>query len=157
MVKRLEPHQRKGKDKELREKADLLSFTHDIPKDRLFHATDDPKEQRKLANELIEWADLEESTVLDTFPLKKKINPRWFYNMAKDDNYFSQCLSYARAKIGEREELKLGNSHDYLMKKLPLYSTQWIEAEEKKQAAARATTATIVERYIELPNCGTKE
>ena len=43
MVKRLEPHQRKGKDKELREKADLLSFTHDIPKDRLFHATDDPK------------------------------------------------------------------------------------------------------------------
>lgn len=157
MVRRLEPHERKGKDKELREAALLLKSARDLSDDHLFHATDDPKVQQRLANELAEWADREDSVVLDSFPLSKRINPRWFYNMAKNNTYFAQCLEYARARIGERLEMKLQGNPVYQLKALPIYSTPWADYEEKKQEAARATQATVVERYIELPNCGLKE
>lgn len=123
----------------------------------LFQATDDEKQQREWANELMEWADLDDSFILDTFPLKKRISPHRFYNMARENNYFSQCLSYAKARIGERLQMKLINDRDYIKNQIPKLDALTIEYEQKKQEAARATQATVVERYIELPNCGLKE
>lgn len=136
---------RAAKDEDLKEKASLLVSGRDLlPETRLYHATDNVELQNRLGNELMEWVDKEDSLLLDTFPLSKRMAPRWFYNMASKNPYFEQCLSYAKARLGERMEEKLKNNPLYLQKALPLYSTLWIEAEDKK-LKENANTITVYE------------
>lgn len=154
MVRRLEPHERKGKDKELREIANLVSS---CPREGLFMATDDVSLQNRLGNEMMEWADLDDSFVLDAFPLKKRMSPPKFYKMAEQNPYFAECLSYAKSRIGERYHKGLAGFERYMEKQLSKLDALWIEAEERKLAATQAGAHKPVERYIELPNCGLKE
>lgn len=152
---------RTKRDADLREAADLVKSAREakLPNTRLFHCSDDVQWQNRMGNELIEWADNRESLVLDNFPLSKKLAPYWFYNMRNKNAYFAQCLEYAKAKIGERLQMKLlsdkiSGSQEYMIKQLPKLDTLWIE-ERKENLANKDRIDPIVN--IVMPDCGTEK
>jgi len=99
-----------------------------------FFCSDDVKWQNEIANDLMDWADIDDSRLLDSFPLSRRLSPRRFYKMAEKNAYFAECLEYAKAKLGERMEIKIVDQPQYISKALPMYSTLWEMAEEKKKA-----------------------
>jgi hypothetical protein len=130
---------------------------HDVEKRKLFFCSDDLKWQNEIGNNFMDWADMDTSLDLDSFPLSRRYSPSRFYRMRDNNPYFAECLEYARAKIGERISAKLQERPDYQMKMLPMYSTLWIEAEERKTAE----TNKFVHEYkiveVEIPAIGKSE
>jgi hypothetical protein len=100
----------------------------------------------------MDWADLDTTLDLDSFPLSRRYSPTRFYRIRESNPYFAECLEYAKAKIGERISAKLQNRHDYQMKMLPLYSTLWIEAEERKTAQESKFVHEYKVVDIEMPS-----
>ena len=142
-----------GKDKELRDRADVLRFARELPEVKLYHCSDDVQWQNRMGTELMEWAERDDSRILDNFPLSKRLAPQWFYRMKDKNDYFAQCLQYAKAKIGVRLEEKIIDHPIHISKSLPLYGTLWVEAEEKKLSATKSsnTPANII---VQMPNFG---
>ena len=143
----------KGKHKILNEVAAVVKSVRELPPTKLFHCSDDVKWQNQIGDDLMEWADKEDSRLLDSFPLSRRLAPEWFYKMAKKNPYFAQCLSYAKAKLGERMEDKIKDNPIHISKALPLYSTLWIEAEQKKQDAQNAISGPT-NITVKMPNLG---
>lgn len=144
-----------NKNQELREKAEMLRSAREIvPQTKLHHISSDPDWQRAIADELAEWADKEDSRLLDSFPLSKRIAPMWFYRMANDNEYFARALQYAKAKLGERMEERIQDSPIYISKALPMYSTLWMEAEERKLKEESKYVYEIKEVKVAIPVIG---
>lgn len=157
MVRKLEMHERRGKDVELREKALLLKSAREQEKAQQkqirFFCSDNVAWQNEMANRLVEWADKEDSRLIDAFPLSQHLSPRRFYKIAETNNYFAACLEYAIAKLGERMEDKIKDHPIHISKALPLYSTLWIQAEQKKQDAQNAISGPT-NITVKMPNLG---
>lgn len=124
---------------------------------KLYHCSDDVLWQNQIGRDLMEWAEKEDSRLLDDFPLSRRLAPQWFYRMALTNNYFAQCLQFAKAKLGTRMEHKVKNHPSYIAKALPMYSTLWIEAEDKKNAEESRFVHQYKEISIEIPVITTKK
>ena len=147
-----------NKNQELRERAELLSSARDFaPETRLTHVSSNPEWQRAISDELVEWANKEDSRLIDSFPLSKRIAPRWFYKMANDNEYFARALQYAKAKLGERMENMVKDSPGYIAKALPMYSTVWEDAEERKLKEESKYVYEVKEIKVAMPVIGETE
>lgn len=105
--------------------------------------SDDEEWQNQIGNDLMDWSNTDEAMVLDTFPLSRYLSPSRFYKIAEKNPYFAQCLEYARAKLGEKMELKIKDNPIHISKALPIYSTLWIEAEDRKNKSATPQLASV--------------
>jgi hypothetical protein len=139
------PRKPRGTTKDLIEAGNLVKSARDkIPEVKLFHCSDDEKWQNDMGNRLMEWVDKDTTNALDNFPLSQRLAPRWFYNMAKTNNYFAQCLQYAKARIGSRLHEKVENNQLYIMKSIPLHMTMWEDQEEKRLNSEAKGAAQII-------------
>lgn len=86
-------------------------------------------DRKQLADDLIEWAMLEDSLNLCGFAALKLIPPRKIWQFSVEDDYFREAYDLAKAMIGERRDKMLNakllatesyklNAHvyDYFMK-----------------------------------------
>lgn len=88
------------------------------------------EEQNVLADELIEWAQQEDSLFLEKFPLSKFLSPYLFFKLAKSNknDYFTRAVDFARACCSIRQ-LEGNHSIDsaIIQKLLPVYNRQYQE------------------------------
>src|ERR1700679_751743 len=73
-----------------------------LPKKRLKECPHDELSQNRLGNELVEWVIHTDTLTLSDFPLSRSLGPSRFYKMAKYNQYFEDCLDFARHMIASR-------------------------------------------------------
>jgi hypothetical protein len=146
---------KRGTDSNIDDMKDTAKLLSSGAPTKLFMATDDVNVQNRLANEMMDWADLDDSFVLDSFPVMKRMSPIKFYKMAEKNTYFAECLSYAKSRIGERYHRGLAGFEKYMDKQLSKLDALWIEAEEKKQAAQAQSGPSKIDLHFD--NWGEKK
>ena len=91
-----------------------------------------------LSDELIEWADKEDSILLQQFALSKKISPYNFYDFAKKskNEYFKQAFEYARAQCSIKMVMHGSKLKDIAVNRyMPIYDifyNQYITDKENR-------------------------
>jgi hypothetical protein len=145
---------------ERREYREVLASARaeEIEKDKKrFFCSKDKDWQNQIGRDLMEWAETDEARLLDSFPLKRGYSPRRFYKMAESNEFFAECLEYAKARLGEKIEGKLKDNSVYLFKALPLYSTLWEDQEERKRKDDSKFVHVYKEVQVEIPVIGKKD
>jgi hypothetical protein len=89
----------------------------------------DPLEQNKLGNEMCDWIIENYNCVtLEDFPIGKRYAPSRFYKMAEQNEYFDNCLNFARRLVGSRLVNGWKNDlfeKDFCLRLLPLYNEEY--------------------------------
>lgn len=88
----------------------------------------DEQKQNKLANELLDWVNNEDSFAIEDFPISKSIAPSRFYQCANDNEYFAEALELARYTIGSKLQKGMREKilpKDYVLRLLPLYNEEY--------------------------------
>lgn len=106
---------------------------------------------RILADELIQWAELDNSLIFDEFALLKKITPMHFHELPEKSEYFAQAYNYAMRMVGTRRERLAQEgflNHHMVMATMPLYDPiyrKWILMQKSKEENKGATKLIVVE------------
>jgi len=115
----------------------------------------DKEEQNQMADELISWALIPSSVLLEEFPLSKNISPYRFFKFAKEESneYFTDAFDFARSCCAVRmqkgeHELDIGLLH----KIFPLYHRQYdeylIEKENRAIEAKKIVTGNEDVQFV---------
>jgi hypothetical protein len=125
-----------------------------LPKKRLKECPHDQASQDRLGNELVDWVVNTYTLTLSEFPLSKSYGPSRFYKMANYNEYFADCLDFARHMIAVRlqkgwEDKTL--EKDYVKTWLPIYDEGYRDivmqrhkiTEESRNAVASTFNITI--------------
>ncbi len=136
----------------------VVNSARTTERNKMFFAPGDEKEQNKLGNDLVDWANLETSLFLSEFPKARHLWSRSFYNIAKKNEYFALCLGYAKDRIGERLQVrllaeKIQGSQEYLIKQLSKVEELWIQQYEESLASKDKQVDPIIN--INIPHIGT--
>lgn len=86
------------------------------------------EKQNKLVNEMLIWAQKNDSLCLEDFPISKSIAPTRFYACAQDNDYFADALDLARYTISSRLQLGLRDrtlDKNYVLRLLPIYNQEY--------------------------------
>lgn len=132
----------------------ILEPTEIIGRRKLKVCPRDPDDQNKLGDELVEWIKNTETCVLSDFPLSRSFGPSRFYKIADYNEYFADCLDYARHKIASRlqhgwEDKTL--EREYAVRWLPIYDEKFRDltlqkhrmTEEIRQGVSSSFNITI--------------
>lgn len=110
------------------------------------------KEWITISDDMLAWAELENSLVLDDFPRSKKYSPSKFKKW-KDNEYFVDALDRSRSALSSRREkiaLADGPGTALIIKTFHLYnqdSADW-ERERWNKQSENEGSKTI---YVEVP------
>ena len=86
------------------------------------------EKQNKLVNEMLIWAQKNDSLCLEDFPISKNMATTRFYACAQDNDYFADALDLARYTISSRLQLGLRNrtlDKNYVLRLLPIYNQEY--------------------------------
>lgn len=84
--------------------------------------------QNILGDEMRQWVVGEETFCLEAFPISKSMSPSRFFKIAESNEYFAECLDFARNVIGIRlqDGWRLRTlDKDYVLRILLLYNTEY--------------------------------
>jgi len=86
------------------------------------------EKQNELVNEMLIWAQKNDSLCLEDFPISKNMAPTRFYACAQDNDYFADALDLARYTISSRLQLGLRDrtlDKNYVLRLLPIYNQEY--------------------------------
>lgn len=110
------------------------------------------EEMQQLCKDLIEWADKEDSLLLQQFALSKRISPYNFFKFAtkRKNELFSQAFEYARAQCLIRMAKQNSELKDRVVDKyLPLYDSYYSDyllAKEQRDHEYQKELKTIEDK-----------
>ncbi|MBY0109522.1 MAG: hypothetical protein K2X90_00200 [Candidatus Babeliaceae bacterium] len=108
------------------------------------------EEYRKLADELVQWAHLPDSLIINNFPLSITMSPQIFHKLAVDSEYFSQAYDIALHTIGSRRERLAQEGiidKQIFLQTMPLYDInyrKWLMALRDKTENKGETKVIVV-------------
>jgi hypothetical protein len=110
-------------------------------------------EQNALGDELVEWSKSSIAESIEDFPLFKGYSPYKFYCMARDNEYFADCLDSALARLGSKMHLNARRKLEdgsVVMKTFALYNRMYRELtlENSKAMSSTNTVIKVVEDKI---------
>lgn len=94
-------------------------------------------EWESLSEEMVEWAQKDESLFLQEFPLKNGYSPTKFLKWVEINESFANAVDYARNMLGIRREGKALNGEidkDMVITLMPLYNPEYREYKESQDA-----------------------
>ena len=97
-----------------------------------------------LANELIAWAELEDSNNINDFAKSKKINPYYFKRF--DNDYFQDCLERVKYHIASKNRKALIKQK--FNEKLYFYELPYLDRDVKEYNAEIASQKLDVSRNL---------
>jgi hypothetical protein len=110
-----------------------------------------------LADDLLEWAERDDSRSINKFALSKKYSPYKFKKWGKHNEYFANCLERATYMISERREelTNQGEMKEGIWKTtLPLYDKdyrEWRELEIQKTKELTGPQFVVLEQAPSHP------
>lgn len=112
------------------------------------------------ADRLVQWADQEDSLMIQDFWLRAGYSDYSFYNWVDKFPEFKHAHEYAMARLGSRRELgAMTRKFDpsTIHRTLGAYNKIWKQetvalAKMKEDAAANETKVLVIERFPELPS-----
>jgi hypothetical protein len=146
-----------------KKKLDNVEPTEILPRKRLKECPHDEESQNRLGNELVDWVIHTDTFTLADFPMSRSLGPSRFYKMARYNEYFADCLDFARHMIAARLQKGWQDKtidKDYAVRWLPVYDEAFRDmvmqkhriTEETRQATHAASTFNIT-----IPPIGVSE
>ncbi len=115
-----------------------------------------PSEFETLANELVEWAQKDDTLFFRDFAAQRGYVPQRFNTWGKDNEYFSDALEIARSLICSRREragLKRELDTNFIMKTHALYDYEYRDHLEKQ--ADKGNSVQPIQVFIDsIPDTG---
>jgi hypothetical protein len=128
-------------------------------KDILFKEPQSEAEYINLGNELIAWAQQEDSLIIDGFPLSKMIAPSTFHALPAKSEQFAQSYDVALRIIGSRRERLahegLLNVH-IVRETMPLYDPvyrKWIMNQKNGDQEEPGKTKFVIVKMPHYYSC----
>lgn len=121
-------------------------------------------EFRLLAEELIQWAQLDSSLQINDFPISKMISPKLFHELAQKSDYFMKVYDIALHMIGSRRQRLFlqGKINGQLVRDmLPLYDPEYrqflISLKHKEENSGQTKFITIEMPTWVMPSSNQKQ
>lgn len=143
----------------MKKKKNVLCMEIDeiLPPQRLNRVPIDVDDQNKLANEMVEWVIKTNTYCLANFPLLKSYAPSKFYKIANYNEYFADCLDFARYMIASRLQQSWEDKtvdRDYAKLWLAIYDEQYRDITMQKHRITEELRQGVSTFNIVVPEIG---
>lgn len=110
----------------------------------------DPKEIKKLGNDLVKWCADDDSLILEEFAIQEGIAPSHFRRLMNKHKYFAECYEFAKAAVAARRERIVGK--DLFKAMHSYYHEDWgsyLDARKEKENEKGSQSITVITQPAE--------